>query len=173
MVIPNFARQALAEQPVTVFGSGTQQRCFCHVTDAVGALVGLMESEDHFGQVFNVGGTEEVSIQELAERVIERTGSRSEIVLVPYEEAYEEGFEDMQRRIPDLDEDRASAGLGTDAQPRRDARRCHRVPAGRRCRLTRRVADPSRRSALRGGCDARAASRHRHRLRTYRRWAGH
>lgn len=102
MVVPNFARQALAEQPVTVYGDGTQQRCFCHVSDVVVALTGLMERDDLYGEVFNVGATEEVSIQQLAERVIERTESTSEITLVPYEDAYEEGFEDMQRRIPDL-----------------------------------------------------------------------
>ena len=102
MVVPNFVRQALAEQPVTVFGDGTQQRCFCHVGDVVHALTGLMEREDLYGEVFNVGATEEVTIHGLAERVIERTGSGSEIHLIPYDEAYEEGFEDMQRRIPDL-----------------------------------------------------------------------
>ena len=102
MVVPNFVRQALAEQPMTVFGDGTQRRCFCHVGDVVRGLADLMEHEDHYGEVFNIGSTEETSIMELAERIRARTGSSSEIVLVPYDEAYEEGFEDMQRRVPDL-----------------------------------------------------------------------
>jgi UDP-glucose 4-epimerase len=110
MVVPNFVRQALAEQPLTVYGDGTQQRCFCHVGDVVQALSGLMARDDLYGEVFNVGSTEEVSIHELAERVIARTGSSSEIHLVPYEEAYEEGFEDMQRRIPSLE--KVDAALG-------------------------------------------------------------
>jgi UDP-glucose 4-epimerase len=101
MVIPNFVRQALADQPITVYGDGKQQRCFCHVADSVAALAGLMELEDVYGEVFNIGAAEEITIQALAELVRERTGSSSDIVLVPYEEAYEEGFEDMQRRIPD------------------------------------------------------------------------
>jgi UDP-glucose 4-epimerase len=102
MVVPNFVRQALAEQPITVYGDGTQSRCFCHVSDVVQALVELMEREDVYGEVFNIGSTEETSIHQLAERVRSRTGSSSEIVTVPYEEAYEEGFEDMHRRVPDL-----------------------------------------------------------------------
>ena len=102
MVVPNFVRQALAEQPITVFGDGTQRRCFCHVADVVQALVDLMEREDVYGEVFNIGSTEETSIHDLAERVRTRTASASEVVLVPYDEAYEEGFEDMQRRVPDL-----------------------------------------------------------------------
>jgi UDP-glucose 4-epimerase len=110
MVVPNFVRQALADHVLTVFGDGTQQRCFCHVEDVVVALTDLMEREDLYGQVFNVGATEEISIHGLAERIIERTGSNSEITLVPYEEAYEEGFEDMQRRIPDLTKIDAAIG---------------------------------------------------------------
>jgi UDP-glucose 4-epimerase len=101
MVVPRLIRQALAEQPLTVYGTGRQQRCFCHVHDVVQALAEVMETEDAYGQVFNIGSTEEVSILELAERILERTDSESEIVMVPYEEAYEEGFEDMPRRIPD------------------------------------------------------------------------
>ncbi|MEJ7891589.1 MAG: GDP-mannose 4,6-dehydratase [Solirubrobacteraceae bacterium] len=110
MVVPSFARQALAEQPVTVFGDGTQQRCFCHVADVVGALTALMERDDVYGEVFNVGATEETTIHDLAHRVIDRAGSGSEVVLVPYDQAYEEGFEDMARRIPDLT--KISAALG-------------------------------------------------------------
>src|SRR5436305_4605564 len=89
MVIPRLIRQALAEQPLTVYGDGSQRRCFCHVHDVVQALAETMETEEAYGQVFNIGSTEEVSILELAERVIERTDSESEITLVPYEEAYE------------------------------------------------------------------------------------
>lgn len=101
MVVPRFVRQALAGQPVTVYGDGTQQRCFCHVADVVSALADLMGHEDAHGGVFNIGNTEEISMMHLAERVIAAVGSESEIVLVPYDEAYEEGFEDMPRRIPD------------------------------------------------------------------------
>ena len=101
MVIPNFVRQALAEQPITVYGDGTQRRCFCHVRDVVTALADLMSREDAYGEVFNIGADEEVSILDLAHRVREAANSESEIVLVPYDEAYEEGFEDMARRVPD------------------------------------------------------------------------
>jgi UDP-glucose 4-epimerase len=101
MVIPRFVNQALRDEPLTVYGDGTQQRCFCFVGDIVDALVKLMETEAAYGQVFNLGGTEEVSIRELAERVIARTGSASSIRVIPYDEAYEAGFEDMERRVPD------------------------------------------------------------------------
>lgn len=101
MVIPNFVKQALAGKPITVFGDGSQTRCFGYVGDVVGALVALMDEERAIGQVFNIGSSEEVSIRELAERVKELTRSSSEIVYVPYGEAYEEGFEDMPRRVPD------------------------------------------------------------------------
>jgi UDP-glucose 4-epimerase len=101
MVIPTFVRQALAGQPITVYGDGTQSRCFCHVADVTDALVKLMDHPDAVGEVFNIGSTEEVSIAELAEMVKVLTGSASEIVLVPYAEAYEQGFEDLPRRVPD------------------------------------------------------------------------
>ena len=101
MVIPNFVTQALAGRPLTVFGDGTQRRCFCHVSDVVRALADLMEHDGVYGEVFNIGSQDEVEILALAEKVREATGSSSEIKLVPYDEAYEEGFEDMQRRIPD------------------------------------------------------------------------
>ena len=101
MVVPRFVRQALAWQPLTVYGEGVQRRCFCHVTDVVTALSALMPHEAAYGEVINVGSQEEVSILELAERVIEITGSTSELALIPYDEAYEEGYEDMHRRIPD------------------------------------------------------------------------
>jgi len=102
MVIPTFVKQALADRPLTVYGDGTQTRCFTHVADVVGALIKLMDHPEAVGQVFNIGSDEEVSIGELAELVKVLTGSPSDIVLVPYHEAYEEGFEDMPRRVPDL-----------------------------------------------------------------------
>jgi UDP-glucose 4-epimerase len=101
MVIPRFVRQAVAGQPITVYGDGTQQRAFCHVYDVVAALAELMEREDTYGEVFNIGSTEEITIFDLAEQVRELADSESEIVLVPYDEAYEPGFEDMMRRLPD------------------------------------------------------------------------
>lgn len=101
MVVPTFVRQALADLPITVFGDGTQRRCFCHVHDVVRALRDLMETDDNYGEVFNIGATEEISIGELAERVKDACESDSEIVRIPYDEAYEGGFEDMARRIPD------------------------------------------------------------------------
>ncbi len=101
MVIPNFVRQALAGSPITVHGDGSQRRCFTDVSDVVRALLGLIDHEGAVGQVFNVGSQQEISILDLAKRIKEKTKSASEIVLIPYEKAYEEGFEDMQRRIPD------------------------------------------------------------------------
>jgi UDP-glucose 4-epimerase len=101
MVIPNFVQQALAGRDITVFGDGSQRRCFMHVEDAVTALVGLAEHPSAVGQVYNVGSSEEVTILELAERVKKLTRSDSRIVFIPYAEAYEEGFEDMLRRVPD------------------------------------------------------------------------
>ena len=102
MVIPTFVRQALAGRPLTVYGTGEQTRCFGYVGDVVGALVKLMDHPEATGQVFNIGSKEEVSIMALARRVKELAGSDSEIVTVPYDEAYEEGFEDMPRRVPDI-----------------------------------------------------------------------
>ncbi|PWT93007.1 MAG: nucleoside-diphosphate sugar epimerase, partial [Blastocatellia bacterium] len=102
MVIPTFVKQALAGRPITVYGDGTQSRCFGYVGDVVGALIKLMDHEDAVGQVFNIGSNQEISIVDLAQRVKELTNSNSEIVFVPYDEAYEEGFEDMPRRIPDI-----------------------------------------------------------------------
>jgi UDP-glucose 4-epimerase len=101
MVIPRLVRQATAGEPLTVFGDGTQTRCFCHVSDVVTALTGVLDHEGAVGNVFNVGSQEEISMVELAERIIEVAGSPSAIVVVPYDEAYEQGFEDMARRVPD------------------------------------------------------------------------
>ena len=102
MVLPSFAAQALAGEPITVYGDGTQSRCFGHVQDAVEALLRLLATPASVGGVFNVGSDEEVTILRLAEMVRDAAGSRSDIRLVPYAEAYAEGFEDMQRRVPDL-----------------------------------------------------------------------
>jgi len=101
MVIPTFVKQALAGRAITVYGSGKQSRCFCYVGDVVVALVKLMDADDSVGEVFNIGSNQEISILDLAKRVKDLTRSESEIVFVPYDEAYEEGFEDMPRRIPD------------------------------------------------------------------------
>lgn len=101
MVIPNFVRQAIAGSPITVYGDGKQTRCFSDVTDAVRAIGGLIKEEKSYGEVFNIGSTEEVTILELAERVKQLAGSSSDIEFVPYDKAYEEGFEDMPRRVPD------------------------------------------------------------------------
>ena len=102
MVIPNFVRQALAGQPITVFGDGTQSRSFTYVGDVVRAMVALIEEPRAVGQVFNIGNGNEVTIRELAEKVKKMTGSCSQIVTVPYDQAYEAGFEDMPRRLPDI-----------------------------------------------------------------------
>ena len=110
MVIPNFVRQALAGEPITVFGDGKQQRSFTHVADVVGALLKLMVEPKAIGQVINLGNLEEVTIHRLAERVRELSGSKSPIKLVPYDEAYESGFEDMPRRVPDLTKAHAMIG---------------------------------------------------------------
>ena len=102
MVIPNFVRQALAGQPITVFGDGTQSRSFTYVGDVVRALIALMNEPKAVGQVFNIGNGREITIQDLAEKVKTMTGSDSEIVRIPYDQAYESGFEDMPRRVPDI-----------------------------------------------------------------------
>ena len=110
MVVPNFVRQALAGQPITVYGDGKQTRCFCHVADVVRALIELMGKPEAYGNVFNIGNHEEVSILDLAKHVREATHSKSEIVFIPYERAYEEGFEDMPRRVPNTDKIKALIG---------------------------------------------------------------
>ncbi len=102
MVLPTFVRQALADQPVTVFGSGEQSRCFSHVHDIVTGMLACIAQERTAGEIFNLGNTEEITIKELAERVIRLTGSHSTIKYIPYSEAYAEGFEDMERRVPDI-----------------------------------------------------------------------
>ena len=101
MVVPRFVDQALRGEPITVYGDGEQSRCFCHVSDVVRAIVGLANEPAAEGEVFNIGSSEEVTIAALARRTVALAGSSSPIVFVPYEQAYETGFEDMRRRIPD------------------------------------------------------------------------
>jgi len=101
MVMPRFIQQALKDEAITVYGSGKQSRCFLHVKDAVSTLIKLINEPKAVGKVFNIGSQEEIRIDQLAKEIIASTKSKSEIVYIPYEQAYEEGFEDMQRRIPD------------------------------------------------------------------------
>jgi UDP-glucose 4-epimerase len=115
MVVPRFVEQAIRGEPITVYGDGTQTRCLCSVFDVVDGVMALLECPRAVGQIFNIGSSEEVSILRLAERVKELTESDSEIRFVPYDEAYEPGFEDMPRRVPDLSKIRAYVGW----QPKR------------------------------------------------------
>jgi UDP-glucose 4-epimerase len=102
MVLPRFVSAALKNEPLQVYGTGEQIRCFCHVEDAVRALLQVMDSDKSIGEVFNIGNNQQISILELAKRVIQITDSKSEIIKIPYTEAYPDGFEDMQRRVPDI-----------------------------------------------------------------------
>ena len=110
MVVPRFVSAALAGEPIEVYGSGDQSRCFCHVADAVAGLLSVIDSESTVGDVFNIGNNHEISIRGLAELVISRLNSKSEIVSKSYEDAYGAGFEDMQRRIPDISKIKAATG---------------------------------------------------------------
>jgi UDP-glucose 4-epimerase len=110
MVLPTLVRQALIGEDLTVHGDGEQRRCFCHVADTVAAIIALLDHPDSPGDPFNIGAPNEVTINELAKAVIERTGSTSAIVHVPYDVAYEKGFEDMDRRIPDISKIRDLTG---------------------------------------------------------------
>jgi len=102
MVLPNFVRQALAGEPITVYGSGKQSRCFCDVRDSVESLIRLLATDQSIGEVVNIGTDQEVTIEQLAQLVKERTESNSPVTFVPYDQAYEPGFEDMPRRVPSL-----------------------------------------------------------------------
>jgi len=102
MVVPRFVQAAMNNQPIRVYGDGTQSRCFGYVGDVVNAMTALVEHPGAVGQIFNIGSNEEISIMELAQKIKTITGSQSEIVKIPYEQAYEQGFEDMARRVPDL-----------------------------------------------------------------------
>ena len=110
MVLPRFVQWALKDEPVCVYGDGQQCRCFCHVSDAINALTGLMLSPKSNGEVFNIGSDEETSIEGLADRVIEMTGSKSQKKFISYEEAYGRPFDDMRRRVPCLDKVRQAVG---------------------------------------------------------------
>jgi UDP-glucose 4-epimerase len=110
MVVPSFIKQAMTGRPITVYGDGSQSRCFTSVSDVVGALIGLMDHPSAVGEVFNIGSREEIAIRALAERVKMLTASSSEIVHVPYESAYGQGFEDMPRRVPDISKIHALLG---------------------------------------------------------------
>ena len=111
MVLPNFVKQALDNEPICVYGNGKQSRCFCDVRDTVEGLIRLMDTERSIGEVVNVGNTHEITIEDLAKLVKERTGSSSPIEFVPYDRAYEPGFEDMMRRVPSVDKLHALTGF--------------------------------------------------------------
>lgn len=110
MVIPRFVQKALAGQPLPVHGDGTQSRCFCDVRDVVRAVLALIESPIAIGEIFNIGSQAEITIRALAERVLARAGSKSEINLIPYDQAYAKGFEDMHRRVPSIEKIKAAIG---------------------------------------------------------------
>ncbi|TKJ36669.1 MAG: nucleoside-diphosphate sugar epimerase [Planctomycetes bacterium B3_Pla] len=110
MVVPRFVQMALKDEPVLIYGSGKQTRCFCYVADVVEAIVGLMNSDHAAGKVYNIGSTEEISIEELADKIIEMTGSKSQKQFVPYEVAYGRPIEDMMRRVPNLERIKETTG---------------------------------------------------------------
>jgi UDP-glucose 4-epimerase len=103
MVVPRFVKSALANEPITIYGNGNQTRCFAHVFDVIDAVISIAFAGNTIGKVINIGNDFEISINELAEKIISETNSKSEIVYVPYEEAYGDGFEDMERRVPNID----------------------------------------------------------------------
>jgi UDP-glucose 4-epimerase len=110
MVLPRFVQQALNNEDITIYDDGSQSRVFCHVDDAVRAVLALIKDDSTIGDYFNVGGIGEVTIKELAERIIARTGSKSKLVSIPFDQAYGAGFEDMQRRVPDISKVKAKIG---------------------------------------------------------------
>jgi len=110
MVVPRFVYAALKSEPITIYGDGTQSRVFCHVLDAVSAIAAMAASDSTIGDVYNVGGTGEVTIKQLAEQVLSVTGSKSEITYTPYSDAYPAGFEDIQRRVPDISKVKGAIG---------------------------------------------------------------
>ena len=116
MVVPRFVQFALRNEPITIYGDGEQTRCFGHVLDAVDAVVRIAFAENTIGKVINIGNDYEISINDLAKKVIEQTNSKSEIVYVPYEEAYGDGFEDMERRVPNIELIKSLVGW----EPKRD-----------------------------------------------------
>jgi UDP-glucose 4-epimerase len=110
MVLPRFVQSAINNEPINIYGDGTQSRVFCHVQDAVKGILTLAETDSAIGEVYNVGGAGEISIKELAEKIIERTNSKSVITYTPYDEAYPTGYEDMQRRVPNIDKINRASG---------------------------------------------------------------
>ncbi|MEZ4561096.1 MAG: GDP-mannose 4,6-dehydratase [Caldilineaceae bacterium] len=129
MVIPRFVRQALAGEPLTVYGDGSQSRCFCNVADSVRAIVGLADAPDAVGRVFNIGSTEEVSILELAQRTIalargSADGWQQRVNFIPYDQAYAPGFEDMQRRVPDISRIGRLIGWARESPSTKPCNRC-------------------------------------------------
>ena len=116
MVVPSLVQQALAGKPLTVYGDGQQSRCFTHVQDSIRCQQALMSHADAVGQIFNIGSSQEVTIEGLAQRIIEMTESKSEIQYIPYEEAYEVGFEDMRRRVPDTTKIKSVLGFAPESQ---------------------------------------------------------
>ncbi len=110
MVVPRFVHAALKNEPITIYGDGTQSRVFCHVADAITAIAKMAESDSTIGDVYNVGGTGEVTIKQLANKVLEVTGSKSAITYTPYSDAYRAGFEDIQRRVPDISKVKSAIG---------------------------------------------------------------
>jgi UDP-glucose 4-epimerase len=103
MVVPRFVRAALSNEPITIYGDGNQTRCFAHVYDVVDAVLAIAFADNTIGKVINIGNNFEISINGLAKKIIDETGSKSEMVYVPYEEAYGDGFEDMERRVPNIE----------------------------------------------------------------------
>jgi UDP-glucose 4-epimerase len=116
MVVPRFIGSALKNEPINIYGDGTQSRVFCHVYDAIEALLALVGTDETINQVYNVGGTGEITIKQLAEAIIKQTNSNSTIGYIPYEKAYAPGFEDMQRRVPDISKIKEAIAW----QPQRD-----------------------------------------------------
>jgi UDP-glucose 4-epimerase len=114
MVVPRFVQSALRNEPVTIYGTGQQRRCFCYVSDLVEAIIKLTDCEEAAGKVYNIGSTEEVTIEGLADKIIEMTGSKSKKEFVPYEKAYGRPIEDMMRRVPNLE--RISKAIGWKAK---------------------------------------------------------
>jgi UDP-glucose 4-epimerase len=114
MVVPRFVTQALMNEPITVFGDGQQTRCFTYVGDVVRAIIALTETDGAWGEVFNVGRPNEISVEDLARLVIEKVGSRSQLSFVPYDQAYKPGFEDMRRRVPNVEKLRGTIGYAPD-----------------------------------------------------------
>jgi UDP-glucose 4-epimerase len=161
MVVPRFVRQALREDPLTVYGDGSQSRCFSDVADVTCAIAQLAEEPAAVGQVFNIGSTEEITIRELAERVIDLTGSRSAITYVPYDKAYAPGFEDMQRRVPSIE--RISKLIGFSPRYTLDETLARIIASESSDRGRRTTPDPTRPTATAGtGQSARDGDDDRH-----------